>query len=229
MPSVPEEAKPPLREAVVSMTEVQSLSNSIAESAKDVRTETDTLRKLHEQVDELENQIIDLQSALNKSRLAALEKLYGYIMMFWVIGFVLIAAGAAVAFFLNKGYGASLGLIGLLMIGFASASQYYLEEIALIGAVIVVLGFLVSVSMIAWSAINSKRSTVAVREIVEMIEILKESMTDSEKERIFGKDGIATRIQSDLTKEIVNKIREKNGFKNLKEIREAAGPTGVTG
>ena len=36
--------------------------------------------------------------------------------MFWVIGFLLIAGGATVAFFLNKGYGASLGLIGLLMI-----------------------------------------------------------------------------------------------------------------
>jgi uncharacterized membrane protein len=141
--------------------------------------------------------------------------------MFWVIGFLLIAGGAAVAFFLNKTYGASLAFIGLLMIGFASASQYYMEEIALVGAILLVLGFLTAIGMIAWSTINAKRNGTAVREIVEMIQILKETMTPDEQERIFGVNGVAAQVQSDLTKEIIAKIKEQNGFKKLEEARKA--------
>jgi len=225
-PDVPEVVKPPLRQSAETMVDVKNLATSIKESATEIEKETETLRQLHVQVDKLEDQIISLQSAMAQTQAQALEKLYGYITMFWVIGFILIVAGAAVAFFVNKGYGASLGLIGILMIGFASASQYYMQEIAMVGAIIVVLGFLIAVGMIVWSAINSKRNSTAIKEIVEMVEILKETMTDSEKDRIFGEEGIAQRIQSDFTKEVIAKIKERNGFKSLKEIREGNMYTG---
>ena len=201
---------------------IDSKATNIIESADSIGKEVEKLQSLTAEVNKLEKSLTNLQVALDQTKAKALEKLYGYISMFWVIGFLLIAGGAAVAFFLNKGYGASLGLIGLLMIGFASAAQYYMEEIARVGAILLIIGFLSAIGMIAWSTINSKRNATAIREIVEMIQILKETMTDSEKERIFGQNGVASTVQSDLTKEIITKIREQNGFKKLEAARVAA-------
>jgi uncharacterized membrane protein len=203
------------------LTRIDSKATNIIEAADDLQRETDKLNKLTAEVNQLEKSLTSLQVMLDQSKVKAMEKLYGYISMFWVIGFLLIAGGAAVAFFLNKTYGASLAFIGLLMIGFASASQYYMEEIALVGAILLVLGFLTAIGMIAWSTINAKRSGTAVREIVEMIQILKETMTPDEQERIFGVNGVAAQVQSDLTKEIIAKIKEQNGFKKLEEARKA--------
>ena len=116
------------------------------------------------------------------------------------------------------------------MLGFASASHRYLDEIAMAGAVLLIAGFVIAVGMIVWSTINSKRNSIAVKEIVEMMQILKETMTDDERNRIFGPDGVASKVQSDLTKEIIAKVKEKNGFKRLEEIRNAMKETaGATG
>lgn len=206
---------------------IDSKAQNILEAADGIARETQKLQTLTAEVTKLEKSLNSLKIALEETRARALEKLYGYISMFWVIGFILIAAGAGVAFFLNKAYGASLGLIGLLMIGFASAAHYYMQEIAMIGAIILVVGFLTAVGMIVWSTINSKRNATAIREIVEMIQILMETMTDSKKERIFGENGIASTVQSDLTKEIISKIREQNGFKKLEEARKVFRTTSV--
>jgi hypothetical protein len=197
-------------------------ADNIIESAAAISKETDTLKDLTSEVSKLETSLSNLRIAMDGAKVAAMERLYGYITMFWVIGFVLIAAGAAVAFFLNKGYGGALVLLGALMLGFASASHRYMDEIAMVGAVLLIGAFICSVGMIAWSTINSKRNSIAIREIVEMIEILKETMTEDEQKRIFGADGIAANLQSDLTKEIVAKIKEKNGFKKLEEERKKA-------
>lgn len=210
------------REAAIQFLDrIDSKAQNIIESANTISKETDKLESLTSEVNRLENSLSSLKIALEQTKAKALEKLYGYISMFWVIGFLLIAGGAAVAFFLNKAYGSSLALIGLLMIGFASAAQYYMQEIALIGAVLLVLGFLTALGMIVWSGINSKRNSIAIREIVEMIQILKETMTDSERERIFGENGVASQVHSDITKEIIEKIKEQNGFTKLEEARKA--------
>jgi len=208
--------------AADALTRIDSRTINIIEAADDLQRGTDKLNKLTVEVNQLEKSLTGLQVMLDETKVRAMEKLYGYISMFWVIGFLLIAGGAAVAFFLHKTYGASLAFIGLLMIGFASASQYYMEEIALVGAILLILGFLSSIAMIVWSTVNSKRNATAIREIVEMIQILKETMTDDEQQKIFGVDGVASKVQSDLTKEIIAKIKEQNGFKKLEETKKKA-------
>lgn len=200
---------------------INANAENIIESADSIVKENGKLKKLTAEVTKLEKSLTNLQIANEEARLAALERLYGYITLFWVLGFILIAAGAAVAFFLNKSYGGMLALIGALMLGFASASHRYLDQIAMVGAILLIAGFVVAVGMIAWSTINSKRNSVAIKEIVEMIQILKESMTEDEQKRIFGPDGVASKVQSDLTKEIIATIKEKNGFKKLEEARKA--------
>jgi len=207
--------------AADSLNKIDSKATNIIEAADDLQRETDKLKSLSEEVDQLEKSLTNLEVMLSETKVKAMEKLYGYISMFWVIGFLLIAGGAAVAFFLNKTYGSSLAFIGLLMIGFASASQYYMEEIALIGAILLVVGFLSAIGMIVWSTVNSKRNATAIREIVEMIQILKETMTEDERKRIFGQGGLASHVQSELTMEIIRKIKEQNGFVKLEEARRS--------
>jgi len=218
----PSEAPRPSDVAVDTLAKIDAKANNISQAADEIGRETERLKTLTEEVETLERSLTSLRLMLEETRVKAMEKLYSYISMFWVIGFVLIAAGAAVAFFLNKTYGGSLAMLGVLMLGFASASQYYMEEIALVGAILLIVGFVASIAMIVWSTIKSKRNSTAIREVVEMIEILKETMTDSEKERIFGPDGLASRLQSDLTMEIVAKIKEKNHLKKLADVSLAA-------
>ena len=207
-----------------SLDKIDSKATNIIESADDLNLEIQKLKKLTVEVDTLEKSLSNLEILMEQTRAKAMEKLYGYISMFWVIGFLLIAGGAAVAFFLNKTYGGSLALIGLLMLGFASASQYYMEQIAFVGAILLVVGFLVAIGMVVWSAIYSKRNATAVREIVEMIQILKESMTADEQNRIFGVNGVASQVQSEITMQIIAKVKEQNGFKKLEEAKKALLP-----
>lgn len=198
---------------------INANAENIIESADSIVKENGKLKKLTAEVTKLEKSLTNLQIAMDEAKVAAMERLYGYITLFWIIGFLLIAAGAAVAFFLNKSYGGMLALLGALMLGFASASHRYMDQIAMVGAILLIAGFIVAVAMVAWSTLNSKRNSTAIKEIVEMIQILKETMTEDEQKRIFGPEGVASKVQSDLTKEIIATIKEKNGFKKLEEAR----------
>lgn len=225
-PSVPPASQSSTGVVYESLREIQSRADQIIVGSSRIETQTKTLVTTLGQIDEMQAKIKKLEQSLSQARLDALKKLYTYISMFWVIGFIIIAGGIALAFFVNKTTGGTLVLVGAIMLGFASAAQYYLEEIAQVGAFILVGTILSGVAMMVWSMINAKRSSTAVKEIVELIEILKESMLDSERERIFGPDGIATRVQSDITKEVIAKVKEKNGFYRLAELRKEVGTTG---
>lgn len=215
----PQEEKEPLTAALNSVQEIDARADNIISESSKIQRDAETLKALESQVRELETEVIKYKSATSQAQAQALEKLYEYINIFWIIGFAAIIGGAAVAFFANKGFGGTISLIGVIMIGFASASQYYLQEIAFTGAVILIGSFLVGLIMIGWSTVRGKNQDQAIKEIVELIEILKETMTDDEKDRIFGEDGLASRVQSELTSKIITKVREKNGFLRLKEIK----------
>lgn len=217
--NAPQEEKEPLTAALNSVQEIDARADNIISESSKIQRDAETLNAVESQVRELETEVIKYKSATSQAQAQALEKLYEYINIFWIIGFAAIIGGAAVAFFANKGFGGTISLIGVIMIGFASASQYYLQEIAFTGAVILIGSFLVGLIMIGWSTVRSKNQDQAIKEIVELIEILKETMTDDEKDRIFGEDGLASRVQSELTSKIITKVREKNGFLRLKEIK----------
>ena len=208
---------------------VNAHANQILDSATRIEAETVNLQNTTALVVSMEKQVAELTNAENITRQNSLETLYKYITLFWVIGFVVLAGGAVIAFMVNKTMGFSICVVGAIMLGFASASQYYLEEIAMGGGALLILMVVTGIGMVGWSLFKSKNNATAIREIVEMMEILKEDMTDSERSRIFGVDGLATKVQSDLTKEIIQRIRDKNGFTRLAEVRAiAAGTTGGT-
>jgi hypothetical protein len=115
-------------------------------------------------------------------------------------------------------------ITGGVMLGFASASQYYLKEVALVGGILLAALVVGGLGFLLWSVITANRSQTAMREVIEMIEILKETMTDGEYDRIFGSNGVASNVQSDFTKELIAKIKEKNGFKKLEQARNITRP-----
>ena len=197
-----------------------SKAENIKESSASIAKENDKLAQVIVEVKKNEDELARLKDLVNSKRLEALEKLYGYVTMFWVLGFAAIVGGAVVAFLLgNRLFGSSIMMIGTMMVGFAAASQYYMEQIAQVGGVILVISFVGGIAYLIWGIYRANTVTLAVKEVVEMIEILKETMTDSEKERLFGKDGIADKVQSEITKQVVNKIKEKNGLRKLQEIK----------
>ena len=206
---------------------VNDHASQILDSVTRIEAETVNLQNTTALVASMEKKVAELSSIEDTTRQNSLETLYKYITLFWVIGFVVLAGGAVIAFMVNKTMGFSICVVGALMLGFASASQYYLEEIAMGGGALLILMVVTGIGMVGWSLFKAKNNATAIHEIVEMMEILKEDMTDSERSRIFGADGLATKVQSDLTKEIIQRIRDKNGFTRLAEVRAiAAGTTG---
>jgi uncharacterized protein YoxC len=199
---------------------IQSKAENIIESSTSIKKENDKLARVTDEVKKNEEELARLKDLVNSKRLEALEKLYGYVTMFWVLGFAAIVGGAVVAFLLgNRLFGSSIMMIGTMMVGFAAASQYYMEQIAQVGGVILVVSFVGGIAYLIWGIYRANTVTLAVKEIVEMMEILKETITDQERERLFGKDGIADRVQSDITKQVVAKIKEKNGLRKLDDIK----------
>ena len=91
----------------------------------------------------------------------------------------------------------------------------YLEEIATVGLVVLIVGFVATLGVVGWMLIDGKNNKKAIEEIVELIEEMKEHLDPNERKEIFGRDGFASRMTSDLTKRIVSQIKIKNGFKNL--------------
>jgi len=161
----------------------------------------------------IEQELEELRQSDREIRKQALENLHSFITLFFVIGFGMLITGAFVAFWINGKLGTTILGIGILTVGFASASQYYLEEIATIGLIILIIGFLSTAGIIAWMLIKGKSNEKAIKEIVELIETMKDKLTPEERKSIFGKDGMASKLTSDITKKIVNEVKIKNGFK----------------
>jgi len=161
----------------------------------------------------IEKQLEEFRKSDREIRKKALENLHSFITLFFVIGFGMLIAGAFIAFWINGKLGATILGIGILTVGFSSASQYYLEEIATIGLIILIIGFISTAGIIAWMLIKGKGNEKAIKEIVKLIEAMKHKLTLEERKDIFGVDGVASRLTSDLTKKIVSEIKIKNGFK----------------
>lgn len=166
-------------------------------------------------IEKLEDLVIEYEQSDREIRKEALENLHGFITLFFVIGFGMLIGGAFITFWVNGKLGGVLLAIGVLTVGFASASQYYLEEIATIGLVVLIVGFISALGVVGWMLIDGRNNKKAVDEIVELIEETKEHLTADERREIFGRDGFASRMTSDLTKKIVAEVKIKNGFKNL--------------
>ena len=85
------------------------------------------------QIEQLEDLVREYEQSDREVRKEALENMHSYITLFFVIGFGMLVGGAFLTFWVNGKLGGVVLAIGVLTVGFAAASQYYLEEIAIVG------------------------------------------------------------------------------------------------
>jgi uncharacterized membrane protein len=210
---------PAIEESTVSIRDssmvINSKANDIIDETKKMKDDSARVEEMTRKVGYLQDLVKELNESVDKLREDSLKKLYSYITAFWVIGFVLLVAGVAGFFFFRKDFGIALGMVGVVVLGFASASHYYLEQIAQVGAFVLVGSFLAAVAMVATSSYKAKSNYKAIAEIIELVEILKETMTKGERERIFGNGGLADRMQSDITKEVVKRVLEHEKLRTV--------------
>ena len=167
------------------------------------------------QIEQLEDLVQEYEQSDREVRKEALENMHSYITLFFVIGFGMLVGGAFLTFWVNGKLGGVVLAIGVLTVGFAAASQYYLEEIAIVGLIVLIVGFLATIGVVGWMLLRGRDNEKAMKEIVGLIEAMKEHLTDEERKKIFGIGGVASALTSDLTKEIIAKVKIKNGFKKI--------------
>lgn len=184
----------------------------IEESLEDLEQANNRVAAAVGQIEQLEDLVKEYEQSDREVRKEALENLYNSITLFFVIGFAMIIGGAFVMFWVSKKLGATLLGIGFLTVGFASASQFYMEEIAQVGLYVLIAGFLLTMGIIAYMLLNGKNTEKATLEIVQLVEAMKERLTDEERKEIFGQDGIASRLTSPVTKNLISRIKIKNGW-----------------
>ena len=184
----------------------------IDESLEDLEQANNRVAAAVGQIEELEELVKEYEQSDREVRKEALENLYNSITLFFVIGFAMVIGGAFVMFWISKKLGATLLGIGFLTVGFASASQFYMEEIAQVGLYVLIGGFLLTVVIVAYMLLNGKNSEKATLEIVQLVEAMKERLTDEERKEIFGQDGVASRLTSPVTKSLIARIKIKNGW-----------------
>lgn len=187
----------------------------IEEALEDLESANARVSAAVGQIEQLEDLVREYEQSDREVRKEALENLHSYITLFFVIGFGMLVGGAFLTFWVNPKLGGVVLAIGVLTVGFAAASQYYLEEIAIVGLIVLIVGFLATIGVVGWMLIDGKKDKLAMKEIVGLIEAMKEHLTPEERKKIFGAGGIASTLTSDLTKEIIAKLKIKNGFKQL--------------
>ena len=198
-----------------SVDDAQKEQIRIEEALEDLETANARVSAAVGQIEQLEDLVKEYEQSDREVRKEALENLYNSVTLFFVIGFAMVIGGAFVMFWVSRKLGATLLGIGFLTVGFASASQFYMEEIAQVGLYVLIAGFLLTMGIIAYMLLNGKHNEKAIEEIVELLEEMKQHLDPEERQEIFGRDGFASRMQSPMTKKIVSQVKIKNGFKNL--------------
>ena len=194
----------------------------VEEALEDLETANSRVAAAVGQIEDLESLVKEYEQSDREVRKEALKNLHSFITLFFVIGFGMLVGGAFLTFWVSRKLGGTVLAIGVLTVGFASASQYYLEEIATVGLIVLIVGFVASLGVVGWMLIDGRNNKKAIEEIVELIEETKEHLTLEERKEIFGRDGFASRMTSDLTKRIVAQVKIKNGFKNLTKKKSDA-------
>lgn len=226
------EIEEPLRTDVAT---IDASADSIRESAADIvdyaallRAETEKLRATLEalkaangeaqanlgEIEKLEASIADLESQLWEQeaelKRQAVQRLYTYLGGMFAIGFLMIIGGAVLMIFVTKKGGLLLMGIGVLVVAVSAALTMYLEYVAIAGLVILGMALASLVGYGIYMAVKSNRAEKAVAEQTELLEVVKQDLSDESRKEIFGdgmKRGIADQIQSKGTAKRVAKQR----------------------
>lgn len=231
--SIDEEADSILNEIAQSESKNDTLLDNIESSADSIKEHVDEAEKeqvrIEEaledlasanarvagaigQIEQLEDLVQEYEQSDREVRKEALENLHSFITLFFVIGFAMLIGGAFLTFWVSGKLGGIILAIGVLTVGFAAASQFYLEEIATVGLVVLIVGIVAALGVVGWMLLDSRNDKQAVKEIVQLVEAMKERLSLEERKEIFGHTGIASKLTHDNTKKIIAQVKIKNGW-----------------
>ena len=185
------------------------------EALKDLNRAHELIRQSGAKVAQLEREVAELSKEDAALRREAIENFYGTITLFYVIGFAGLILGIFMVSY-SKKLGGTLILAGLLILGFATASVYYLEEIAAVGFWITIAGIITAVGTLIYLILRAKTERKTNDQVVELVEVIKEKMPQDVRNEMFSKGGVAYTITDPSTKKIINEVKVRNGFKHTR-------------
>ena len=87
-----------------------------------------------------------------------------------------------------------------------------------------VIGFILVMFLLGNTLVKGKGYEEATREIVELIEEIKDHMSDANldgmRKEIFGPNGFAIRFTNPITKKIIAEVKAKNHFEKLSRLNK---------
>lgn len=200
-------------------------SENIVQLANDIKREHELVRKEQEvflnmgrNFDVYDAKIDYLEKETERLRNDALKSIYKYLTWLFVAGFMVIIGGAATVFFVERKLGFTILGIGIVTLAFGAAATYYLKWIAVAGFVVIGVGVAATIGVLIYGLLDEKRKKMnllqANKDNVRLVDALKETLPNDQKERFFGTQnipGVAEIIQKPVTKEIVAELRGKGG------------------
>jgi len=234
--SIDEGADSILNEIALAPNQRDPVLGSIEISAEEIKEHVDDAEKEQVKIDEaledleaanarvsaaigkiehLEDLVREYEESDREVRKEALQNLHSFITLFFVAGFAMLIGGAFLTFWVSGKLGGIVLAIGVLTVGFAAASQFYLEEIATVGLIVLIVGIVASLGVVGWMLIDGRNDKEAIKEIVQLVEEMKVRLSEEERKEVFGVGGYASKVTSSLTKKIISHIKIKNGFKKI--------------
>ena len=234
--SIDEEADSILNGIALAPNQNDPLLDSIENNAESIKEHVDVAEKEQVRIEEaledlesanarvaaaigeiksLEDLVREYEESDREVRKEALQNLHSFITLFFVAGFAMLIGGAFLTFWVSGKLGGIVLAIGVLTVGFAAASQFYLEEIATVGLIVLIVGIVASLGVVGWMLIDGRNDKEAIKEIVQLVEEMKIRLSPEERKEVFGVGGYASKVTSSLTKKIISHIKIKNGFKKI--------------
>lgn len=196
---------------------ISQQSNVIENSVIEIKNETEAItQELNvEKIEPVITQVVELEKSDSEWKnkyedllAASTAEMQKIIRVFWIIGFAMIVAGLIIAYF-HRIIGGIILCAGFVSVGLAAANQYYYQEIATVGLWVFIIGFLTSAVSVGYFIFKNKKTEEAVEDNVKLLEDIKTEVPEEVKNKIFGDEGIAKKVQRESTKKIVSNIRAK--------------------
>lgn len=198
-------------------TNISQQSNAIENSVIEIKNDAEAIsEQLNvEKIEPVITQVVELEKSDSEWKIkyedllaASTAEMQKIIRVFWIIGFAMIVAGLIIAYF-HRIIGGIILCAGFVSVGLAAANQYYYQEIATVGLWVFIIGFLTSAVSVGYFIFKNKKTEEAVEDNVKLLEDIKTEVPEEVKNKIFGDEGIAKKVQRESTQKIVSNIRAK--------------------
>jgi len=201
---------------------IRESADTIDKNSETISVNVDAAGKHNQQINkdaaavaDLQKKVVELENQKQQLENEAIKNLYTTLSFFFGLGFVTIIAGLVMAFLVNRKLGYTIAAVGLMGLAAAAGAIYYLKTIAIVSIVVIIAAIVLCVVLGVWYAIREstekKDLEQANVENVQLVQTIKNRLDPTAKVEIFGetREGIVQKIQSDKTRKIVRRVKDK--------------------